>query len=122
MDKSKLRLFSLLLIALAGLFITEHGITGLISYDSTIKQLCETDSECNLGSCCKFQEQDAGVCDFKENCAVIAEIAAGHPGAMQLTNPGKKDLWMETVSGIIVSILTFSLFIYFMFFTGRERV
>lgn len=122
MVNSKLKLFSLLLIALAGIFLTQHGITGLLSYDPAVKELCETDSECNTGSCCIFPQENAGVCDLKENCATIAEIAAGSLGTMPLANPGRKDFWMETISGIIVSILTFSLFIYFMFFTGREKV
>ena len=121
MAPQKLKLLSLLVIALAGLFLTEHGITGLLAYDETVKLLCESDSECSQGACCKFSGESAGVCDLPENCKTISGISSGISGPFMLSTPEKSNLVWQTALGILVSIATFALFVYFLVFEPKKN-
>ncbi|MBI4154050.1 hypothetical protein HY501_01830 [Candidatus Woesearchaeota archaeon] len=120
MGKQKWKVYSLLVIALAGLFLTKHGITGMLSQDADMKPLCESDSECGGKTCCFFYGRQAGVCDLPENCYAVGELSKVGSGTYAFSTPEKKDLLWETIGGIIVSLITFLLFVYFLFFEPKN--
>lgn len=61
---------------LIGVVFIGNGLTGMVVYDvNTVKQICEADFECGqIEACCLFYQENAGVCDKKENCLAVYEV------------------------------------------------
>ena len=68
--------FSILLIFLflISLLFIGYGVTGFYLLDWQ-QSYCSQDKDCNPDLvCCKFYEEDSGVCDSKGNCKAIYDL------------------------------------------------
>ncbi|MFA5888564.1 MAG: hypothetical protein WC852_07690 [Candidatus Nanoarchaeia archaeon] len=73
MDKRALFIFSVVL--LAGMFLFGEGITGLYVMEFT-QQPCGSNAGCSEAgqACCKFYNENFGVCDRQANCDAIGRV------------------------------------------------
>ena len=68
--------FILVLIGVLGIFLFARGITGFVTYDDAVGEICFFDFPCNSPNvCCPFfNEEDKGVCHNPDMCEIIWEL------------------------------------------------
>ena len=75
MKTERLVIVLLIIIGLIGISILGSGITGMVTFDETVKKLCSSSEECDENEvCCLFYGEDSGVCQKEELCTSIREI------------------------------------------------
>lgn len=86
MDKKFIIIICSLFFALGGLLVTQ-GITGMYSWDR-FDSFCESDSKCGTSQvCCKFFDEDYGVCNKFSNCASISMATMEEKQHFSVLNP-----------------------------------
>jgi hypothetical protein len=64
-----------LFTAALGIAMLANSITGMMTFDSTVKPVCSYDSDCvSPEVCCLFYNQEAGVCNAPRLCMAITEL------------------------------------------------
>jgi len=65
----------LITLAMIGILLLGNGITGLVVFGEDTKETCSSENLCTAPEvCCKFYEQEAGVCHTEDMCPRILEI------------------------------------------------
>jgi len=73
-QESKFLTFSWFLFLSIGILLLSDGYTGRYLTDFPNKEVCLNDFDCNAPDvCCKFYQEDSGVCDLPQNCIAIKE-------------------------------------------------
>ncbi len=62
-------------MALASIGLIGNGITRMVTFGSTVKEICSSDGDCDVEEvCCLFFGEKSGVCHDREMCSSIRKI------------------------------------------------
>lgn len=119
MGREKLILVMLLLLAIIGLSFLGNGISGMMVFDETLKQVCTSNDDCVAPDvCCLFYEQKSGVCHTYDMCGKILDVTKTEKetkGALITLKNTEIELEynyiMQAVFGaVIVTLVAFSMY------------
>jgi hypothetical protein len=97
LELDKTIIILMLIGGLIGIGLIGFGITGKVVFDNySVKDLCESDSECKSPEvCCLFYQENAGVCHDASMCEKIKEITQRE----SITKDDWKDLVIQKPEG-----------------------
>lgn len=84
MDKS-LQIIVVGVLVIFSIFFLREGITGMVMFDW--KTPCNTNNDCENQVCCKFYQEDNGVCDSEDSCDFIYGVTKKEKEIMKLQEP-----------------------------------
>jgi len=122
MNKERLIIVFLVVIAILGSFILSSGITGMATFDEYTKNLCSSNEDCdNEEICCFFYEENSGVCGKEELCDSILKLTEEEkkkkeefPLSFSKTTDIQKSIYSNEIifGSLIVILAIFSAYIY----------
>ena len=118
MDIKKQVTFAILSIfGLIGAFLIGHGMSGMITYEPLLGEICMSDNDCPGNQvCCLFSESKSGVCAAKDYCGEIHTLTVeSSPQEYFVEQPALvAESRLETVTGITIVILAIIVFYVFL--------
>lgn len=106
--EQQLTLVILTVFILLGGFLIGRGITGMVTYEPLVGELCSAKSDCaSSNACCLFYESDYGVCASPSNCADILYITSEKPPKDFLVEQPELivESRLEAITGITIAAL-----------------
>jgi len=125
MDMKKQVTFAILSIfGLIGAFLIGHGISGMITYEPLVGEICLIDDDCPGDQvCCLFSENKYGVCAAKNYCGEIHTLTVeSSPDQYLVEQPALvAESRLETVTGITIVFLAIIVFYVFLKVKGINK-
>lgn len=114
----------MIVFTIMGLGLLCGGITGKVvqvDVPNDVKQICSIDSDCSSPQvCCKFYNQEAGVCDVQDMCQKINELTKDEKiGIEEIKNynketplKNKENTDLEITIGLIFIVVAIMAYIF----------